>query len=76
MPELIAPDVRWRTAWLDAHDEWGPGTHEDGFGLSAEDEVDSARTIERNGGVLEGMWRPTSGRRGGMWSASETQPLR
>jgi predicted acetyltransferase len=28
-------------AWLQAHDEWGPGVHEDGFGLQPSDEVDS-----------------------------------
>jgi predicted acetyltransferase len=41
MPELIAPTVRLRTAWLEAHDEWGPGLHEDGFGLGPSDDVDS-----------------------------------
>ncbi|MFH8516183.1 GNAT family N-acetyltransferase [Streptomyces gelaticus] len=42
MPELIAPTVRLRTAWLEAHEEWGPGVHEDGFGLMSCDEVDSS----------------------------------
>jgi predicted acetyltransferase len=28
-------------AWLEAHAEWGPGQHEDGFGLEPSDEVDS-----------------------------------
>jgi predicted acetyltransferase len=41
MPELIAPAVRLHAAWLDAHAEWGPGLHEDGFGLHARDEVAS-----------------------------------
>jgi hypothetical protein len=41
MPELIAPTVGLRTAWLEAHDEWGPGLHEDGFGLGPSDDVDS-----------------------------------
>ncbi|RLP82673.1 MULTISPECIES: GNAT family N-acetyltransferase [unclassified Micromonospora] len=41
MPELIAPTVRRHAAWLEAHDEWGPGLHEDGFGLRASDEVRS-----------------------------------
>lgn len=41
MPELIAPTARLHAAWLDAHAEWGPGVHEDGFGLSPTDEVDS-----------------------------------
>ncbi|WP_446220872.1 hypothetical protein [Micromonospora sp. IBHARD004] len=41
MPELIAPTVRLHAAWLNAHDEWGPGLHEDGFGLRPSDEVAS-----------------------------------
>ncbi|MFI0795971.1 GNAT family N-acetyltransferase [Micromonospora rubida] len=41
MPELIAPTVRLHAAWLKAHDEWGPGRHEDGFGLRPSDEVRS-----------------------------------
>jgi predicted acetyltransferase len=28
-------------AWLEAHQEWGPGVHGDGFGLRPSDEVDS-----------------------------------
>jgi predicted acetyltransferase len=42
MPELIAPDARLHAAWLQAHAEWGPGLHEDGFGLRPSDEVDTA----------------------------------
>ncbi|MBH0779298.1 GNAT family N-acetyltransferase [Nocardia bovistercoris] len=42
MPELIAPTVGLHSAWLDAHREWGPGAHEDGFGLRTSDEVESA----------------------------------
>jgi predicted acetyltransferase len=41
MPELIAPTVRLHGAWLEAHEEWGPGLHEDGFGLRPSDEVAS-----------------------------------
>ncbi|MEU4568367.1 GNAT family N-acetyltransferase [Micromonospora sp. NPDC023956] len=41
MPELIAPTVRLHAAWREARDDWGPGVHEDGFGLRPEDEVDS-----------------------------------
>jgi hypothetical protein len=41
MPELIAPTVRLHAGWLSARDEWGPGVHEDGFGLQQSDEVDS-----------------------------------
>jgi predicted acetyltransferase len=39
--ELIAPTARLHDAWLEAHREWGPGLHEDGFGLHRSDEVDS-----------------------------------
>jgi predicted acetyltransferase len=42
MPELIAPTVRLHAAWLAAHREWGPGVHEDGFGLWPSDEVESS----------------------------------
>jgi predicted acetyltransferase len=41
MPELVAPTVGLHSAWLAAHAEWGPGQHEDGFGLSPADEVDT-----------------------------------
>jgi predicted acetyltransferase len=41
MPELVAPGAGWHAAWLDAHAEWGPGAHEDGFGLLPSDEVGS-----------------------------------
>ncbi|GLZ62657.1 GNAT family N-acetyltransferase [Micromonospora sp. NBRC 107095] len=41
MPELVAPTVRLHAPWLAAHDEWGPGLHEDGFGLRSTDEVRS-----------------------------------
>ncbi|WP_406087543.1 GNAT family N-acetyltransferase [Streptomyces virginiae] len=41
MPELIAPTTRLHSAWLEARTEWGPGLHEDGFGLEPADEVDS-----------------------------------
>ncbi|WP_067655722.1 GNAT family N-acetyltransferase [Nocardia harenae] len=42
MPELIAPTAGLHAAWSEAHREWGPGAHEDGFGLRADDEVASA----------------------------------
>ncbi|MFE5207787.1 GNAT family N-acetyltransferase [Streptomyces sp. NPDC056600] len=41
MPELIAPTADLHAAWLQAHREWGPGPHEDGFGLEPTDEVES-----------------------------------
>lgn len=42
MLELILPDVARHSAWLASHREWGPGLHEDGFGLGPDDDVDSA----------------------------------
>ena len=41
MPELVAPTARLHRAWLEAHAEWGPGQHEDGFGLYPSDDVES-----------------------------------
>ncbi|MEU4236214.1 GNAT family N-acetyltransferase [Actinoplanes sp. NPDC026619] len=41
MPELIAPTLDLESAWQDAHREWGPGQHEDGFALRPSDEVDT-----------------------------------
>jgi predicted acetyltransferase len=41
MAELILPTTRLHAAFLDCRDEWGPGPHEDGFGLGAGDDVDS-----------------------------------
>ena len=41
LPALIAPTGGLRTAWLEAHGEWGPGVHEDGFGLLETDDVES-----------------------------------
>ena len=42
MPELIEPDAELHSAWSACHREWGPGLHEDGFGVGPDDEVDSA----------------------------------
>jgi len=42
MPDLLAPTMRLQSGWRDAHEEWGPGTHEDGFGLLPEDDVSSS----------------------------------
>nr|WP_269327755.1 GNAT family N-acetyltransferase [Kineosporia mesophila] len=36
---MIVPTPRLHRAWLDAHAEWGPGLHEDGFGLLPTDDV-------------------------------------
>ena len=57
MPELIAPTRVLHAAWLDARTEWGPGVHEDGFGLLTTDDVDSpagfAAWVERLAGESE-----------------------
>ncbi|MFI5937737.1 GNAT family N-acetyltransferase [Actinoplanes sp. NPDC051494] len=39
MPELTAPTVRLHAAVLAARADWGPGSHEDGFGLRPSDEI-------------------------------------
>ncbi|MGC4821602.1 GNAT family N-acetyltransferase [Micromonospora sp. DT63] len=41
MPELILPTIDLHAAFLRCRDDWGPGVHEDGFGLGADDDVDS-----------------------------------
>ncbi len=41
MPELILPTTDLHAAFLECRDDWGPGLHEDGFGLTAGDDVDS-----------------------------------
>ncbi len=41
MFELVAPDAARREGLLDAHREWGPGLHEDGFGIAAEDDLET-----------------------------------
>ena len=38
---LILPTRRLYDAWLEAHAEWGPGQHEDGFGLEQTDQVET-----------------------------------
>jgi predicted acetyltransferase len=42
VPELILPTTDLHAAFLECRAEWGPGQHEDGFGLSEADDVDSA----------------------------------
>ncbi|WP_447006470.1 GNAT family N-acetyltransferase [Saccharothrix isguenensis] len=38
---LVPPTMTLHAAWLEARADWGPGVHEDGFGLWSSDEVDS-----------------------------------
>ncbi|WP_308221899.1 GNAT family N-acetyltransferase [Curtobacterium sp. VKM Ac-2922] len=47
MLELVRPRTDLREQWLAAHREWGPGLHEDGFGIAAEDDVDSEQGFRR-----------------------------
>lgn len=42
MSLLVRPSVALYVAWLQAHEEWGDGLHEDGFGLLETDDVRSA----------------------------------
>jgi len=41
MAELILPTTLLHAAFLECRDNWGPGLHEAGFGLDADDDVDS-----------------------------------
>jgi predicted acetyltransferase len=38
---LARPSLRLAAAWQDAHREWGPGQHEDGFAMRPSDDVDT-----------------------------------
>lgn len=42
MLRLVVPDAARHEAWLAGHREWGPGWHEDGFGIGPDDDVASA----------------------------------
>lgn len=41
MPELVLPSARLHAEFLACRDDWGPGLHEDGFGIGADDDLDS-----------------------------------
>lgn len=41
MFELVRPRAELFDAWGRAHREWGPGAHEDGFGIGVDDDVDT-----------------------------------
>lgn len=43
---MITPSTRLYSAWLESRVEWGPGAHEDGFGLLPGDDVDTAAGFE------------------------------
>ena len=42
MPELVSPTAHLHSSWLESREEWGRGVHQDGTGLHAEDDVESA----------------------------------
>ena len=44
---LVAPTPRLHNAWRAPRDDWGPGIHEDGFGLLAEDDVNATTLTGR-----------------------------
>jgi predicted acetyltransferase len=46
MVELVEPTTHLYSAWRAARDDWGPGTHEDGFGLLASDAVETPDGFE------------------------------
>ncbi|GAB3410369.1 GNAT family N-acetyltransferase [Flindersiella endophytica] len=39
---MIAPTADLHASWLEARDEWGRGTHQDGSGLHESDDVETA----------------------------------
>jgi len=41
MPELVLPTAQLHAEFLACRDDWGPGLHEDGFGIGADDDLDS-----------------------------------
>lgn len=43
MPALVQPAVDLHQQFLNCLDDWGPGLHEDGFGLEDGDEVESSQ---------------------------------
>ena len=41
MPELVLPTARLHAKFLACRDDWGPGLHEDGFAIGADDDLAS-----------------------------------
>jgi len=46
MRELIQPATSLYEAFRDCRQEWGPGSHEDGFGIDENDDVDTPEGFE------------------------------
>ena len=61
MSELVEPTTRLHGAFLSAGDDWGPGTHADGLGLHADDDVDTPEGLA-NGWLIERVHEPQLGR--------------
>jgi hypothetical protein len=55
VPELISPAVRLRDSWLASREERGRDVCQDGAGLRAGDDVDSAAGFARWAGRLAGI---------------------
>lgn len=47
MPDLVEPTADLYDAWQECRRDWGPGMHEDGFGLAATDSTDDPRGFAR-----------------------------
>lgn len=45
MPRLIPPTARLHSAFLDCIEDWGPGLHEDGFGIGPDDDLHSPESF-------------------------------
>lgn len=41
MPELVLPATSLHAAFLRCRDDWGPGLHEDGFGVDGKHDLDT-----------------------------------
>ena len=46
MVELVLPSAQLHAEFLACRDDWGPGLHEDGFGIGADDDLDSPDSFE------------------------------
>lgn len=60
MPQLIMPTAALESAWRAARAEWGPGVHEDGFGLQPNDDVDTAAWQKPAAGACRRSWLSVS----------------
>jgi predicted acetyltransferase len=43
--ELVLPTAALQEEFLACRDDWGPGLHEDGFGIGADDDLDSPESF-------------------------------